>query len=280
MIDMNRTDNPKVSLDFRLHLQTLFWLAPPGFLTVIGFWFFQDLGEVRAYLFAMGAVAAWTLMTRSSGELEGRPLTYREAPGLYDAVRTLSLRAGLSRIPRLVLLPGSLINAAASLEAGGTLYVTGGLLGALDWREVKAVLAHEISHLKHGDLWVSRIWESSLLGFQTLALGAFWFLPLTLPELLILTILVALVPPVFRLILAGFLRVREYEADRGAALLSKDPLALAQALAKIEYRKGRPWWWPLPETRMDRTHPDSALRIRRLLSLDGHIGHQISGWVA
>lgn len=263
---MNTRVQPLEDLAFP-HLAASLWrLLPVTLLILFCLWFFQPLEQLWMPLFLTGALGAWLITGSFSGSSGGRPLGYYDAPDLVRRVQVLSERAGLSRVPRLVFLPGSLINAAASLEGGGTVYVTEGLLRHLGGRELSAVLAHEISHLRHGDLWITRLMESVLLGLQTVALGAWWFLPYTPAGSLVVLVFSTLLPPVIRIFHRSFLREREYAADAGAASLTGDPEALASALATIEYRQGRPWWWPLPEARTDRTHPDSSLRIRKLLS--------------
>ena len=68
-------------------------------------------------------------------------------------------------------------------------------------------------------------------------------------------------------------RVREFDADLSAATLTGDPAALASALARIEAvaRGWRGWLlpgWGNPEPSWLRTHPPTAERIRRLLTLE------------
>jgi Zn-dependent protease with chaperone function len=82
----------------------------------------------------------------------------REEPRLYNAVETLAIAAGLP-MPRIEIIEQSGLNAYATglSPRFTTIAVTRGLLKALDDRELEAVLAHEIAHIKNRDTRVMAI---------------------------------------------------------------------------------------------------------------------------
>jgi heat shock protein HtpX len=211
-----------------------------------------------------------------------RQVGSREAPGLYRLLDVLSQRAGLERAPQLYYLPSSVVNAfATGHRDDAVILVSDGLLRRLDWRELAAVLAHELAHIAHGDIrvmafadLVSRITGVlSLLGqiLLLLALPALLLGVAGLPWIPILVLLAA--PTLSALAQLALSRSREHEADRRAVELSGDPMALASALVKFE-QAGRPYWEQLlmpgrraPEPSLLRTHPPTAERVRRLMDL-------------
>ena len=82
-------------------------------------------------------------------------LTPEQAPPLWRLAATLGERAGLANQPELYYLPSQMLNAfAVGSKTNAAIGVTDGLLRQLDQRELTAVLAHEISHIRSNDLWV------------------------------------------------------------------------------------------------------------------------------
>lgn len=210
------------------------------------------------------------------------PLTPQTAPALHALLTQLARRAGLERLPRLYLLPGASLQAMAfgSREAPA-LAVTEGLLTTLPRRELAAVLAHELAHLRHDDLGVMLL--AAVVGrvIAILALAGQLMLILALPALAMgqedipwsALLLLALAPLVSDLLQLGLSRTREYDADHEAALLTGDPEGLARALLRLE-RAQRAWWeaWFTPLRQWEppswlRTHPPTQERVRRLLEL-------------
>lgn len=81
------------------------------------------------------------------------PVTRRDAPDLYKRVERLSIAAGLP-MPRVEIMETSALNAYASglSPSDATIAVTRGLLDTLEPRELDAVLAHEIVHIRNRDV--------------------------------------------------------------------------------------------------------------------------------
>jgi len=235
-------------------------------------------------LFAFGVLALFT--PRASAWLTLRlhhahQLPFDAAPNLYRIVEQLSQRAGLEQHPVLFYIPSSTPNAFAMLEGGQPLIaVTDALLSRLSQAELTAVLAHEISHIRNGDLVVmmfadllNRLTSSlSTVGWLMLVL----FLPVwllsdvMLPWLAIVLLLLA--PLASTLLQLALSRTREFDADLDAAELTGDPATLATALMKIEQSHDKWWFLLLPSRHSEnpawtRTHPSTEERVRRLRAL-------------
>lgn len=246
------------------------------------------LGPGTGLLVALGMVAGLFLAPDLSRRMllsayRAQRLTGREAPGLIAALAELALRAGLPRTPALYRVPSRLPNAfAMGSPEDSTICVTDGLLEILDGRELASVLAHEIGHIAHRDLWImgladvmSRLvslasWMGQLLVLVNLPLvmAGMVHVPWSVVVLLIFA------PTLMALIQLGLSRTREYDADRAAADLTGDPEGLIRALGKLDRLTGRFWeeiFLPgrrIPDPSLLRTHPPTESRVRRLRELD------------
>lgn len=210
-----------------------------------------------------------------------RPLHPAEVPALYDMLAEIARRAELPAVPTLCYVPSDLVNAfTVGGKRDAVIGVTDGLLRNLQWREIAGVLAHEISHIKNGDLRVMGLADlmSRLTRFLSLfgQLLLLFNLPLLLADQVQVNwwavALLILAPHIILLAQLGLSRTREFHADLNAALLTGDPEGLARALAKIEVgsRRLMDILFPgmsLPEPSWLRTHPPTVERIRRLLEL-------------
>lgn len=214
----------------------------------------------------------------------------REVPsdptsGLVAATHELARRAELPRPPRLFIIPSQAMNAfATGTRDAAAIAITRGLLDALSPREITAVIAHEVSHVRNNDLWIMGL--ADLMSRLTLALSysgialaivnAFAILSgqsATIPWFAILILYVS--PAISSLLQLALSRAREYDADLEAALLTGDPRGLAMALEKIERLTGSVWQdlaFPAPGRRVPqpsllRTHPSTKERVERLMEL-------------
>ena len=208
-----------------------------------------------------------------------KPLTQSEAPQLHTALRELAVRAGLEVLPRLHYIPSRMVNAFTVGRADqSAIAVTDGLLRVLSSREIVAVLAHEISHVRSNDIWVMGLADmfsrmTSLLSMFGLLL-LFVSLPLVmLAEVSVnwfVILLLIVAPNLSSLAQLGLSRTREYEADLNAVRLTGDPEAMASALIRIEQVSGA-WleriFLPgrrIPAPSLLRSHPSTESRIQRL----------------
>jgi heat shock protein HtpX len=171
-----------------------------------------------------------------------RPASEQEYPQLHAIVRELA-QANRMPMPEIYVSEMTQPNAFATGRNPGNakVSVTKGILQLLDERELRGVLAHELSHVANRDILVSSIAAAIGTAISYLAYMAFWFggdddeggNPL-----------VMLVAWIFAPLAAGIIqmavsRSREYQADESGAILSRDPDALASALVKLEQAAGR-----------------------------------------
>ena len=217
-----------------------------------------------------------------------REVDASSAPQLVQIVSELTQRAGLP-MPRVYLIDEPQPNAFATGRnpEHAAIAATAGILQLLSTRELRAVLAHELSHVKHRDILTSTITASIAGAISTLAhFGMFFGGRDNDQRNPVLAILVLILAPIAAMLIQlAISRGREYEADRGGAELSDDPRALADALIKIDrYAKGLPLE-PAEEhpatahlmiinplhggglSSLFSTHPPTEERVARLLAL-------------
>jgi len=212
----------------------------------------------------------------------GRLLSANDAPGLYRVTQELAARADLAAPPELYYLPSQLMNAfSVGTSANPAIGLSDSLLNTLSMREIIAVLAHEISHIQHNDVRVmtyadvlNRITHTlSLTGFLLIFLNLpLYFLGLVTISWFALGVLIV-APTIMGFLQLSLSRMKEFDADRQAVLLTGDPEGLAMALTKLEVYEssvfdmllGRGHRGSIPSVL--RTHPDTEERIKRLLSL-------------
>jgi heat shock protein HtpX len=212
-------------------------------------------------------------------------------PELHRFARVIAARAGLPAVPRLYYVASPVLNAfAVGARDESAIAVTDGLLRSLPSRELAGVIAHEVSHIRAGDLWIMNL--SDVIGRVThaLAYGGVLALLLSLPlalgggyPSLWLFALLGLLPTVVSLLQLALSRSREYDADLEAAVLTGDPEGLASGLERLERSTGRIWervavpHRRAPDPLLLRTHPATAERTRRLRELVPHGGHERLG---
>jgi heat shock protein HtpX len=183
----------------------------------------------------------------------GRTVTRREQPRLYNLLENLCISRGIT-MPRLKIIDTEALNAFASglNPKQYSVTVTTGLLNALDNDEIEAVLAHELTHIRNGDVRLMVI-----AGIVAGVIGFFAELVFRLVfrsglggrrssrggdgkgaglAIVIAIALIALAWLMSVLIRFALSRSREFLADAGSVELTKNPDALIRALRKIENR--------------------------------------------
>jgi heat shock protein HtpX len=141
-------------------------------------------------------------------------------------------------MPRVYLIDAAQPNAFATGRnpEHAAVAVTNGLVRMLTAREISGVLAHELAHVRHRDILTSTITATIAGAISALANFGLFFGDRDgegrNPALSLVVVIVA--PIAAMLIQFAISRAREFDADRGGAVISGDPQALADALVKIE----------------------------------------------
>ncbi len=216
-----------------------------------------------------------------------QPLPPEQLPWLHQMVAQLAHAADIP-MPRLYITPSPQPNAFATGRNpdNAAVAVTAGILQALDQEELRAVLAHELGHVKNRDILLTSIAASFGTAISMLAN----FLPFAMMSSSndedapnpIVAIILALTAPLAAMIMQMALsRSREFAADATGADLIGDGEPLARALRKIEgYAHSVPMNVdsahasayiinPLAGLNIQRlfsTHPPTEDRVERLIS--------------
>ncbi|MDK9691250.1 zinc metalloprotease HtpX [Azospira sp. APE16] len=221
---------------------------------------------------AMNVFAYWNSDKMVLRMYNAQQVDEASSPYLYNMVKELAGRAGLP-MPRVYIIDEAQPNAFATGRnpENAAVAATTGILQMLSQRELRGVMAHELAHVQHRDILISTISATMAGAISALANIAMFFGGRDeegRPANPLASILVALLAPLAAsLIQMAISRAREFEADRGGAQISGDPLALADALAKIDaYARGIPM--PAAEA-----HPETAqMMIMNPLSGGGLAG--------
>lgn len=217
------------------------------------------------------------------------PVERNDAQGLYKIVERLTQRAGLP-MPALYIIPDEQPNAFATGRNydHAAVAVTEGLLNLLDENEVEAVIAHELSHIKHYDMLIGTVAATMAGAIAMLANFGMFFGGgdrENRPNPIIMIVLMLLMPLAASIIQMTVSRSREYMADEGAARMTGHPEWLQSGLAKLDnYARGIQMHDADPQTahmfiinpftgsdfslqNLFRTHPTTQDRIDRLEQL-------------
>ncbi len=245
------------------------------------------------------------MIDRSTG---AKDVTREEEPRLYHLLENLCISRGIT-MPKLQVIETDVLNAYASgmHEKQYEVAITRGLMDALDDQELEAVLGHELTHIRNGDVRLMVV-AVVIAGVITLA-GEIVFRILFdnsghgfrstrwrtgsssssgsrdkggggLLAILIAVVIIAIAWFLSLVIRFALSRSREYLADAGAVELTKNPDAMISALRKIEGKSEMP---SVPSGIMEMcienkpntvadlfsTHPSVQRRVDKLVAVAG-----------
>jgi len=206
-------------------------------LGITNFYFYLVLSLAMMFIqYMIGPkIVEWTMRVRY--------IKREEYPHLYQMVGDLATRAQIP-MPKIGIAQIPLPNAFAfgRTTRDGRVCVTEGILKLLNEDELKAVLGHELSHLKNRDVLTITLlsvipmimyriaWQFLFYGRRREGRGGN-------------TALIGLAALIFyfitNLLVLYASRIREYFADRGSVLLGNSPSSLASSLYKLVYGSAR-----------------------------------------
>ena len=164
-----------------------------------------------------------------------------QEPQLHAIIERLCIQADLPK-PRVAVIEAQMPNACAlgRSQKSATVCATRGLLNTLEPAELEGVMGHELTHVIHRDVMVMTIASffatiaALIIRFAFFFGGGFGGGNRNEAEQIEIVILVSmLVYALSFLLLRALSRYREFAADRGSAILTGRPSALASALIKI-----------------------------------------------
>jgi heat shock protein HtpX len=184
-----------------------------------------------AQLFASDKIALATL-----GAKEVSPA---QAPELHGIIERLCVQANLPK-PRVCVMDTSMPNAFAMgrSQKSATVCATSGILSLLEPAELEGVMAHELTHVINRDVMVMTLASFFATLAATIAQFALFFgggygNSEEEEDIIVVVLVSVAVYAVSFLLLRALSRYREFAADRGSAVLTGRPSALASALLKI-----------------------------------------------
>lgn len=201
----------------------------------------------------------------------------------YSLVEGLTIASGMP-MPELYIMPSEQINAFASGRdpKNAVICVTDGALAKLDKRELEAVLAHELGHVANYDIrymTLTAVMVGMIAIVSQIFLRSLWFRSGNDKDkgifIVIGIIMAILAPIVVSLVQLAISRKREFVADASAVKFTRYPLALINALKKIQAdntpsekkvsKAVAPLFFSNPFNKdLGRTHPPIAKRIQAL----------------
>ena len=265
------------------------------YVALMGAMFAAGANGVMIAVIAIG-LAAFQLFSsdklalRAMGAQEVSPA---DAPELHAMIERLCIQADLPK-PKIAVAQTNMPNAFAlgRSQKTATVCATTGIMNTLTPAELEGVMAHELAHVKNRDVMIMTI--ASFFASVAAMILQFGFLfggghsdDDDGPGFLVILLASLVVYVLSFLLMMALSRYREFSADRGAALTTGRPSALASALRKISSGMDR---LPQQDLRaanemsaffiaspkkviggLFATHPPMEKRIEQLMRLEGEL---------
>jgi heat shock protein HtpX len=225
---------------------------------------------VKAFPYATGGTALWIVIAYFFHQsiidavTGGENVTRRQAPRLYNLLENLCISRGIP-MPKLKIVESDALNAYATglNQRQYAVTVTSGLLNALNDSEIEAVLGHELTHIRNGDVqmmviaviiagvvgFFAELFFRSFTNFGYYGYGGYGRSSSSSSDnnrrssgggaVIVIVIAIALIALAWlmsQLVRLALSRSREFLADAGSVELTKNPDAMISALRKIENR--------------------------------------------
>ena len=265
---------------------TVLLAALMGLFLVIGFLLGGIPGLIIALVLGAGMnfFAYWSSDKLALRMAKAREVTMQEQPKLHSIVEEVAAQAGMPK-PKVYVIESDTPNAFATGRnpKNAAVAVTTGIMRLLSERELRAVMGHEMGHVKNRDSLISSIGATIAGAISMVALISLFFRGSRSPYAGLVFLLAWVVAPLAAgVIRAAISRTREFQADITGAEVTHDPEALASALEKLhEGVRARPMEaTPMAEStahlyivhpfkaggiaNLFSTHPPMEERVRRL----------------
>jgi heat shock protein HtpX len=226
---------------------------------------------IAAFPYATGAALLWIVIAYFFHQsivdavTGGEDVTRQQQPRLYNLLENLCISRGIP-MPKLKMMDSDALNAFATglNRRQYAVTVTSGLLNHLNDQEIEAVLGHELTHIRNGDvqMMVIAVIIAGVVGFFAELFfrsffnfswrfggGSSWSSSSSSSEndrkssgggaiivMIVAIALIALAWLLSQLVRLALSRSRELLADAGSVELTKNPDAMISALRKIENR--------------------------------------------
>lgn len=223
---------------------TLLLATLTAILVVLGDMIGGRSGMMIMFVISMGMnfMSYWFSDKIVLAQYDAQQVTAQSNPKLYGMVERLA-KNGKLPMPKVYIIPSDVPNAFATGRnpSHAAVAVTEGIQQLLTDDELEGVLGHELTHVKNRDTLISTI-AAMMAGAISMIAYVLQFSAIfgrsddregSNPLELIGAIVIA--PIAAGLIQMSISRAREFLADEGGGEMCRNPLALASALAKIDY---------------------------------------------
>ncbi len=194
---------------------------------------------IAAGLFAMQLFTSDKIALLSMG---AKTVTPQQAPELHAMIERLCVQADLPK-PKIAVMESAMPNAFAlgRSQKSATVCATTGIMELLSPSELEGVMAHELAHVQNRDVMIMTV--ASFFASIASMILQFGFLfggdDDENPSMFVIIIVSLIVYALSFMLMQMLSRYREFAADRGAAVMTGRPSALASALVKISGNMAR-----------------------------------------
>jgi heat shock protein HtpX len=227
---------PQITMQQSIYALTHFLVIPYATLIMVGI---AALSLFITYMFYDRIM----LLGTEYHEITSQTAQNVQEQQLYNVVEEMTVAAGLQYVPKVYIIEADYMNAFASgySEKSAMVAITRGLMEKLDRAELQAVMAHELSHIRHADIKLT-LTVAVLSNILLIVVDMLFYTMLFRRNddrrddnrLVMVIMVLRYVLPLLTVLLTLFLsRTREYMADAGCVELMRDNEPLARALLKI-----------------------------------------------
>lgn len=225
---------PSISLEQSFHALITLKVVPYATLLMIAF-------AVISLLITYSMYDRIMLLGTEYHEITPESAQTLQEKQLYNVVEEMKVASGLKYMPKVFIIDADYMNAFASgySEKSAMVAITRGLMEKLDRAELQAVMAHELSHIRHHDIKLT-LMVAVLSNILLIVIDVLFYSMVFKRDrkgdnrLFMVIMILRYVLPLITVLLTLFLsRTREYMADAGCVELMRDNEPMARALLKI-----------------------------------------------